>query len=266
MGDINKKTLSDYERSFVEKTGYWDELSVAKRDYAKDVLKEEETDLSTTTFSISVRSNQCFVPALGRTLENYMDIAQIFNSKELMNSYISYLFEYAIEDTLNGGSSFYFYEKSQTYNFDYPYILSIIIKWAVSTLGVNELQFTKFMSQFSPSKNSDFLHPNYFLISVIFGDTYSFLLPSSNRYFRKSRINKKVVYYYNPTIVEAGNGDEYFFYTIPISASMILFACEEETVLYLLEERSHLSLKQILFGKSALERSSTKAFFKINFA
>jgi hypothetical protein len=263
--EFDYKKLSDYERSFLDKTGYWEEHKVGSRQYARDAQEEEESELSTTTYKIQVRADQCFVPALGCTLKNYMDIAQIFKSKELMNNFISYLFEYAIEDTINGGSPFYYYKKSKTYNFDYPYMLSIIIKWTVSILNVDELEFTKFMSLFSPSKNIDFLHSNYFLISVIFGDTYAFLSPSSNRHFRKSKIDKKVVYYYNPTIVEAGNGEEYFFYAIPISASMILFACEEDTVLYLLEERSRLKLKQVFFGKVALEHAHIKAFFKINF-
>jgi hypothetical protein len=109
------------------------------------------------------------------------------------------------------------------------------------------------------------LHANYFLISVIFGDTYSFLAPSTNKHFRKSRINNKVIYYYNPTIVEGGDGEEYFFQSIPISASKILLACKEDTIFYLLEARQNLRLKQVLFGKEVLGRTGIKTFFKINF-
>ena len=265
MEDINRKTLSDYERSYVDKTGYWEKQKTSSRAYAIEVANEEKNELPTATHVVKVRSDQCFIPKLGCILEDYIDIAQIFNRQELMNSFIHFLFEYATEDNINGGSTFYYYTKSQTYNFDYPYILHIIIKWAVSELGANQLGFTRFIRQFSPSKNISFLHANYFLISVIFGDTYSFLSPSTNAHFRKNRINNKVIYYFNPTIVEAGDGEEYFFYSIPISASKILFACEEDTVLYLLEARQDLRLKQTLFGKDVLNHSTIKTFFKIDF-
>lgn len=259
------KNLSPYEKEFATKSGYWSELSVAKRQYLKDVQIEEEEDLSTTTYSISVREDKCFVPALGCTLSTYTDIVSIFSSYELINNYFAFLSDYAIEDVVNGGSPFYYYQDSQTYNFDYPYLLHIMIKWAIEELKVDQLSFTNFMRHFSPSNDARYLEPNYFLISIVFGDIYNFLSPSSNAHFRKSKVNKKVVYYYNPTLVRGGDGKEYFFHSIPISANMLLYACSRDTILYLFSERDNLKLSQLLFGRKVFAYKEANSFFKIDF-
>jgi len=259
------KNLSDYEKEFANKAGYWDEVSIGKRQDAQDAQKEEEEDIGTTIHNIYVSEDKCFVPALGCTLGSYTDIVNIFPSKELINDFFAFLINHAIEDTLNKGSVFYYYKNSQTYNFDYPYILHIIIKWAVGKLKVDPLSFTNFMRQFSPSSDAKFLEPNYFLISIVFGDTYNFLSPSSNAHFRKTKVNKKIIYYYNPTLVRGGDGEEYFFHSIPISANMLLFSCARDTILYLFAERNNLQLAQILFGKAVFAHQEANSFFKINF-
>lgn len=263
--DYEYKNLSLYEKEFAEKEGYWNELNIGKREYAQDVKEEEESALGTTIYSISVRSDKCYITVLGCTLSAYTDIVNIFATRELINDFFEFLIEFAIEDTVNGGSPFYYYKDSQTYNFDYPYILHIIIKWATARLEVDLLSFTNFMRQFSPSTNAKFLEPNYFLISIIFGDIHNFLSPSSNGYFRKAKVNNKVIYYYNPTLVQGGDGEKYFFHSIPISANMLLFSCSRDTILYLFSERDNLRLSQLLFGKKVFTYKEANAFFKINF-
>lgn len=258
--------LTQYEQSFVDRTGFWMVEKENQRLYyseqkalAKRSSKEKEV------FTISLREGEFYVPGANTVLNDYMSIASLFSNKELIGSFLDFLFSVSLDYNINGLSPFFYHKESQVYNFDYNYILFCIISWCVQELEANEADMYLFLRRFKPGTNPNFLGSNHFLINIVFGGQYDlmgskFINPLRARSYKIARDC-----YCNSIIIGTETGEELFFQGVPFNGNMILRYCSRPIVIRLLEERDSLNIKQIYFGKDAKKYRAEKIFFEINF-
>jgi len=139
------------------------------------------------------------------------------------------------------------------YVFDYKYLLNIIEKWGVDELGFDEDNFALFMSKFHFDVGEDnFNFRGNFLINILFGFHGDIVA--------KFKYDK---YFYNHMVVkDVQTDEEFYYYGVPILSTSILRYIDSDIVEFLLDKRENFRLKQIMFGKEALDyRSSIKIFF-----
>lgn len=258
--------LTEYEQSFVDRTGYWTEEKENQRfDYrikrAADRMASQEKEV----FTISINEWECYVPGVNGILGDYMDIASLFANNDLIGGFLDSLFSYSLDNDIDGLSPFYYHEKSKVYNFDYNYILYMIIRWSTQILEADEDDMFRFMRRFKAGTNTNFLGSNHFLIHVLFGEQFGLIGSKfiNPRNIRSHKIARAC--YCNSIVIGTDTGEKIFFYGIPIKANMILKYCSRHIVERVLEGRDNLNIKQVYFGKDAAKYRAEDIFFKIDF-
>lgn len=261
-------TLSLYERSYIDQTGYWTENMKIKRHYeyldnvAKKLSLGDQKEIH-----ISLQANECYVPGANAILSEYPDIASLFASKKLLKSFLNFLFTSAMKEKINEMTPYYYHQKSQVYNFDYNYILFMIIAWGTTVLKADKIEMINFMSIFKAGSNQKYLHSNYFLIKSIFSDTHNLIYMKYIKNPRKiySRKMARAAYCNSTIIRNIEDGKEYFFQAIPIDSNKILLHCSEDIIQQLLEQRELSNIEQLYFGKEVNEKGDREPFLKLDF-
>jgi hypothetical protein len=163
-----------------------------------------------------------------------MDIASLFARSERFSYFVNFMFSNAINKKQREGSPFFYHEQTNSYCFDYVYVLISIHALAVNKLGADYDKMLQYLSQFAVGASRGYyLKANYFLISSIFGRIYNMSQDRYQKiYYRKN--GKITVDYYAPTIVKAGDGKEYFFYNVQFSAIMLLIYLDRSLAIELL--------------------------------
>ena len=266
---IDESLLSKAELEYYrqQEGTYWDKKSIESRAKYREESEQEKRKLEEETAydkSILMHDGRVFVPKFNVILEHPMDIAQLFSTSDRMSDFLNFLFSNALNKQNRGGDFFFYNESSKSYNFDYVFILGMIILWSSEVLGADAVKMKKYMLQFSVGKKRGYyLKNNYFLTSCIFGDMY--LL--SNKKYRGIDAWSKSPYsrFCNPSIVRAGDGNEYFYYSVPFLATEVLKYLDRNIVLALFEKRGKYTLEQLVFGKEAFaSQNQYEAFVRIS--
>ena len=270
----DRKKLTPYELDYIDNTGFWDEKNRAIREEKMHTFLDKQKN-----------GHSCYIRRFDVYLRDFTDIALLFPNVYVVNEFIAFLFKKAIHDEVNGGWPFYYREfKGRgkdaskviygTYNFDYAYLLAALIDWAVDECGAMRSDMEYYMTIFSPSKKEKGKHRyariNNFLIGFLFGSKHEILPESTYRLFNMPdmKIDKRNYFlgYYTEAIVRAEDGEEYFFRSVPLQASKVLFALDKETAHDLIINRERECIKQVCFGEEQVRsRGARDNFFIINF-
>jgi len=244
----NIDNLSENESKLLNEKGYWEE----KYDKHREQWEIEESQKKSREFHITATEKQILVPRYSVVLGEYVDIFSLFSTPARMGNFLDFLFKHSFGDEMFAATPFYFYPRSKSYNFDYPYLLKVMTFWMHEELDVDLYDAHMYLSQFRPSgsKNNE---AAAYLVQIIFDYSYDILstpfLKNGMRLIGKKAKN----IYYNPSTVYAPDGEEYYYRSVPFSSDKILFLCSKEVARMVINRREELSLEQATFGKISKE-------------
>lgn len=267
--DIDTSTLSEYEKSYLDKNGFWDSSKVSQRSDNIVMNRVRKTDpLGVREESVSLESWELFVPGVNAILSEYMDIAQLFSTNYNLGRFLDFMFTYSLNNDIDGLSPFYFHPFKKgggNYVFDYSYVLNMIIEWCVVELEAEREEMMKFMKMFVASSKKSFVKSNHFLIGVLFGSHYQ-IMGSIFMHPQKIKVNSVVRNAYsNPVIVKSNSGEEFYFLGVPFVSSEIQKYCNPEVVFRLIKERNNLNISQYKWGNEVRYYRTDEVFFRIDF-